>query len=522
MNDAANAAEAGWRTLDRMSRDNAAAWPDKPALVFKGGVVSFAEIDRRANRIANQFAAEGLGHGDRVAVLCKNNVPWFELLLACAKAGLVFVPINFRLAPQEVLFIANDSTAKLLFVDGWFTDMIAGIEGALETVARIFLIAGEHATAAKWQDYAAWRDAGPDTDPNLPVSAADPIFQMYTSGTTGLPKGAVLSHANINAMQTTGPYGWDPDSDISLVVMPLFHIAGSAWALSPMGAGVTCIVMEDVDPGLVLQHIEQDRITKILFVPAVILFLLQHPDCEKTDFSSLKLVTYGASPIPLDLLQQAVKVMGCDFMQLYGMTEATGAVSYLPTEDHDPEGTPRMRGVGIPIPPTELRVVDPGGRDLPPGEVGEIIIRSPQVMLEYWNQPEATAEAVRDGWYWSGDAGYFDGDGYLYMHDRIKDMIISGAENVYPAEVESCLFEHTAVADVGVIGVADETWGEVVRACVVREAGAEVGEQELIDFARDRMAHFKCPSSIVFVDELPRNPSGKILKRELRVHHGDG
>ena len=410
-----------------------------------------------------------------------------------------------------------------MFVDGWFAPVIAEIEGELATVAKSIFIAGEPAEkGADWADYETWRDAGADVDPMLQVAAEDPIFQMYTSGTTGLPKGAVLSHININAMQTTGPFSWHADSDISLVVMPLFHIAGSAWALSPMNAGVTCIVMEDVDPGLVLHHIGQDGVTKVLFVPAVILFLLQHPDCGKTDFSSLKLVTYGASPIPLDLLQQAVKVMGCDFMQLYGMTEATGAVSYLPTEDHDPEGTPRMRGVGIPIPPTELRVVDPGGNDLPPGEVGEIIIRSPQVMLEYWARPEATAEAVRDGWYWSGDAGFFDEDGYLYMHDRIKDMIISGAENVYPAEVESCLFEHSGVADVGVIGIGDETWGEVVRACVVKAPGAEVSEQELIDFARDRIAHFKCPSSVVFVDELPRNPSGKILKRELRVQHGDG
>ena len=226
--------------------------------------------------------------------------------------------------------------------------------------------------------------------------------------------------------------------------MPLFHIAGSAWALSPMNKGVTCILMEDVDPGLILRHIGEDGVTKVLFVPAVILFLMQHPDSRTTDFSSLKLVTYGASPIPLDLLQQAVKVMGCDFMQLYGMTEATGAVTYLPAADHDPEGTPRMRGVGIPIPPSEIRVVDPDGNDMPPGEVGEILVRSPQVMLEYWNRPEATAEAVRDGWYWSGDAGFFDEDGYLYMHDRIKDMVISGGENVYPAEVESCLFEHDA------------------------------------------------------------------------------
>ncbi len=523
MHDAGPWASLTIRTLDRMSRENAATWPDKPALVFKGDALSFAGLDQRANRIASQFAAEGLGQGDRVAVLCKNNVPWFELLLACAKTGVVFVPVNFRLAPREVLFIVNDARAKLMVVDGWFSEIVAEIEDELETVLKTLLIAGQEAPAPDhWADYAGWRDAGADVDPNLPVTAADPLIQMYTSGTTGLPKGAVLSHTNLNAMQQTGPYDWDPDVDVSLVVMPLFHIAGSAWALSPMDYGVTCIIMEDVDPGEVLRHIGQDGITKVLFVPAVILFLMQHPDCASTDFSSLKLVTYGASPIPLDLLQQAVGVMGCDFVQLYGMTEATGAVTYLPAEDHDPKGTPRMRGVGIPIPPGEIRVVDPDGRDVATGEVGEIIIKSPQVMLEYWARPEATADAVRDGWYWSGDAGFHDADGYLYMHDRIKDMVISGGENVYPAEVESCLFEHAGVADVGVIGIADETWGETVRACIVRAPGSAVTEQELMDFARDRIAHFKCPQSVVFVDELPRNPSGKILKRELRIHHGDG
>jgi acyl-CoA synthetase (AMP-forming)/AMP-acid ligase II len=512
-----------FRTLDRMCRDNAATWPDRPALVFKGTALSFAGLDERASRLASRFAAAGLGPGDRLAILCKNNVPWFELLLACAKTGVVFVPVNFRLAPREVEFIVNDATAKIMVVDGWFADIVREIEDDLTTVEQTLFIAGHPAeTPDRWLDYETWRDAGADDDPGREAAPEDPLIQMYTSGTTGLPKGAVLSHANINAMQQTGPYGWDWQADVSLVVMPLFHIAGSAWALSPMSFGVTCIVMEDVEPGEVLRHIGEDKVTKVLFVPAVILFLMQHPDCKTTDFSTLKLVTYGASPIPLDLLQQAVKVMGCDFMQLYGMTEATGAVTYLPAADHDPAGTPRMRGVGIPIPPSQIRVVDPDGRDLAPGEVGEILVRSPQVMLEYWNRPEATAEAVRDGWYWSGDAGFFDEDGYLYMHDRIKDMVISGGENVYPAEVESCLFEHEGVADVGVIGVADGTWGEAVRACVVRAPGADVGAQDLIDFARDRIAHYKCPSSVVFVDELPRNPSGKILKRELRKLHGDG
>jgi acyl-CoA synthetase (AMP-forming)/AMP-acid ligase II len=506
------------RTLDQMARDNRAAFPDRPALIFKGEAVSFAELDRRANRVANRLAAEGLAKGDRIALLCKNNVAWFELLLGAVKAGVVLVPVNFRLAPREVAFIVNDATSRLFFVDTWFAEVAREIGDGLDTVEQTILIGD--ADGGGWPDYADWRDAAPDTDPMRPVAPDDDLIQMYTSGTTGLPKGAVLTHANTFTMQSSGLFEWDP-GDLNLVVMPLFHIAGSAWALSPMIAGVASIVMEDVDPGEILCHVARDRVTKMLLVPAVILFVLQHPDCAATDFSSLNLVTYGASPIPFDVLQRAMATMRCDFMHLYGMTEATGAVTYLPAADHRLDGSERTRSVGIQLPRTEVRVVDPDGNDTAPREIGEIVIRGPLVMKGYWNRPEATAAAIRDGWYHSGDAGWRDEDGYIYVEDRIKDMVITGGENVYPAEVENCLAEHPGVADVGVIGVADPTWGEVVRACVVPADDATVTEQELIDFARARIAHFKCPRSVVFVDALPRNPSGKILKRALREMYGD-
>jgi acyl-CoA synthetase (AMP-forming)/AMP-acid ligase II len=247
----------------------------------------------------------------------------------------------------------------------------------------------------------------------------------------------------------------------------------------------------------------------------MILFLLQAPQCRATDFSKLELILYGASPAPVDLIRNALKTFGCAFAQVYGLTETTGAITYLPPQDHVGRAAERLKSCGKPMTGVEIRILDASGHELPPGEVGEVVCRTAQNMLGYWNLPEATAAAIRDGWLHTGDAGYLDGDGYLYIYDRVKDMIISG-ENVYPAEVENALFGHPAIADVAVIGVPDETWGEAVKAVVVCKPGANVSAGELIEFARARIAGFKVPRSIDFVDALPRNPSGKLLKRELR------
>jgi len=509
------------RTIDHMTRDQAALRPEATALIYGDRRTSFAALDRRASQVANQLRAAGVGRNDRIALLAKNGDYFFELFFGAAKIGAVLVPVNFRLAPREITFIVNDSGAKLMFVDTWFGGVVAGIHGDLETVETVYAIAGDGDDPgdATWPSYEAWRDAGAADDLSVDIAAEDDLIQMYTSGTTGLPKGVQLTHANIAALLELKEITWD-DQDVSLLVMPLFHIAGSAWGLVAMNGGAPNIIMPDVDPGAILKHIHDDGVTKTLMVPAVILFVLQHPDCGKTDFSSMKLVTYGASPIPLDLLQNAVRIMGCGFMQLYGLTESTGMVVYLPESDHSPDGNPRMASCGIPVGGSAIRVVDADGADLPPHTVGEILIQSPQVMKGYWNRPEATAVAIVDGWFHSGDAGYLDEDGFLYIHDRIKDMIISGGENIYPAEVESALFEHDAVADVGVIGVPDDTWGESVRAVVVRAPGTEPSAEELTDFARERIAGYKIPRSIVFADELPRNPSGKILKTELRKAYG--
>jgi acyl-CoA synthetase (AMP-forming)/AMP-acid ligase II len=305
------------------------------------------------------------------------------------------------------------------------------------------------------------------------------------------------------------------------VVMPLFHIAGSMWGVAGFDAGARNIIMPDVDPAAILRHFAEDKITKVLMVPAVILFVLQVPGCADTDFSSLEEIVYGASPITQAALRQAQEVFGCNFCQLYGLTETTGAITHLSPADHAPDKG-LLASCGKALPTVDIRVVGDDGTDVPAGTVGEVITRSPLNLESYWNLPEATAKAMKDGWFHTGDAGYLDEAGYLYIHDRVKDMIITGAENVFPAEVESALSEHPAVADVGVVGIPDEQWGESVLAFVVRAPDSDVTADDLIAHTATRIAKFKVPKGIEFVDALPRNPSGKILKRELRKPYWEG
>jgi len=349
-------------------------------------------------------------------------------------------------------------------------------------------------------------------------------LQLYTSGTTGLPKGVMLTNRNLFSFTEEVPRQWGFDSTkTSIVVMPLFHIAGSGWGLVGMAVGARSVLLREVDPVKILAAIENERVTHAVFVPAVLQFLLIMPQLKETDVSSLELIAYGASPISESVLRASMQAFGCDFVQLYGLTETTGATVQLDARDHDPDNRPELlRSCGKPFPWIEVRVVDADGNDVGDGEVGEIWMRGVQIMKGYWNKPDETARAVtEDGWFKTGDAGYWR-DGYLYLHDRVKDMIVSGGENVYPAEVENVLMGHPAVADVGVIGVPDEKWGETVKAIVVKAEGSEPTPEELIAYCRERLAGFKCPTSVDFIDALPRNPSGKILKRELREPYWAG
>jgi acyl-CoA synthetase (AMP-forming)/AMP-acid ligase II len=500
-------------------RDQATAQPDGVALVFEGRQTTYRELDRAASQVANGLRAIDPAPEARIAQLAKNSDFFYELLLGAAKARQVLAPVNYRLAPPEIVAVVNDAAPSALFVGPEYFSIVEQIRPQLRTVRTVIALAGHH---PEWEDYRSWRDAQAADDPLLPCEPDDVILQVYTSGTTGRPKGAQLTHANLLATLATAQEWWPArQGDVGLLCMPQYHRVGIMGSCLGFATGSRTVVVREVNPGEILRLIPRERVTMARFAPAVLRLLLQAPGCRQTDFSSLRHIVYGASPIPLDLLHDTLATFRCAFGQVYGLTEA-GLVTYLPPEDHEPAGTARMRSCGRPISGMEVKVIDDGGHELPAGQVGEIVCRSRQNMKGYWNLPDETAKTIRGGWLHTGDAGYFDAEGYLYIYDRIKDMIVSGGENVYPAEVEGALFGHPAVADVGVIGVPDERWGEAVKAIVVRTPAAEVTAEELIAFARERIAGYKLPKSIDFVEALPRTPSGKILKRELRAPYWQG
>ncbi|PZU50326.1 MAG: acyl-CoA synthetase [Sphingomonas sp.] len=512
------------RVLGDAVRVHARDRPDAIAFEFEGRITSFVELDAHVNQVANALLAAGLKPGDRIAYLGKNSDHYFELFLGASRAGVVMVPVGWRLAGPEIAFIVNNAEAKLLFLGAELTELVQA--NVTELGRGRTIIAME--PGSNWPTFEAWRDAQSSKHPGIAVTPSDVAIQLYTSGTTGNPKGAMLSHSNLLEGRRLGqlhpmPWNeWGPD-DVSLVAMPVAHIGGTGWGLIGLVNGARGVVAREFDPLKVLDYIERDRVSKMFMVPAALQIVVRQPRAREVDYSRLQYILYGASPIPLDLLRECIELFGCGFCQQYGMTETTGTIVYLPPEDHDPAGTPRMRAAGLPMPGVEIKVVDADGNELPRGEVGEVATRSYANMSGYWKLDEATAATIAaDGWLRTGDAGYMDEDGYLYIHDRVKDMIISGGENVYPAEVESAVYGHPAVAEVAVIGVPDETWGEAVKAVVVPRPGASIDAEEIIRFARSRIAAFKAPKSVDVIAALPRNASGKILRRELRAPYWAG
>ena len=496
-------------------RNHAAVRPDAAAIVHDGRTTTYARLDQAASQVANGLAAAGIKPQARVAHLDKSSDLFFELLFGVAKVNAVMVSVNWRLAPPEVLHIVNDAEAEILFVGEEFFPVVEKIRDRLTTVRKIVAVSGRHSA---WEAFAAWRDRQPTDDPRLVARPEDTAVQFYTSGTTGLPKGAELTNANFAYMFALWTKAWLMAPGVpNLVCLPMFHIGGAGWGIAGLYAGTTNFVVREFVPAQVLDLIERERLQVMLLVPAMILFLVQAPQIRETDLSSLRLIVYGAAPIPADLLKQAMSIFKCGFQQVYGLTETTGAITLLPPEDHDPADARKLLSCGYAQAGVELRIVGDDRKDLSSGQVGEIAVRSPQVMRGYWKLPDATKRAIDGDWFLTGDAGYLDDKGYLFIYDRVKDMIVSGGENIYPAEIESALFGHPAVADVAVIGVPDERWGEAVKAVVVKKPGADLTAGELITWARDRIAGYKLPKSVDFIEALPRNPTGKILKRELRL-----
>lgn len=514
------------RTLADIPRRHARDRPQSIALVFEGRETTYAELERHSNKLANGLMSAHVRPGERIAYIGKNCDRYFEVLFGAAKVGAVLVPIGWRLAAAEAAAILADCEARIVFVG---PEGFAQAESALAlrpNTAVVIAVEDEPHSGAS--AYEVWREAVHDNETKPAVRPHDVVLQLYTSGTTGRPKGVMLTHENMLAKQRDAAraqlawHHWTPE-DIGLVAMPMAHISGSLWGIIVLLFGAKAIVARAFDPLTVLDFIERDRVSKMLIVPAALQIIIRQPRSREVDYRYLKYILYGASPIPTNLLRECIEVFGCAFCQQYGLTETTGTIVYLPPEDHDLEGNPKMRAAGRPMPGVQLKILDAAGVEQPTGQVGEIVTRSSSNMAGYWHRSEETQATLNvEGWLRTGDAGYLDEDGYLYIHDRVKDIIISGGENIYPAEVENAIYGHADVADVAVIGVPDEKWGEAVKAVIILRPGAVRKPDEIIAHARARIAAFKVPKSIDFVDDLPRNASGKVLRRELRAPYWAG
>jgi acyl-CoA synthetase (AMP-forming)/AMP-acid ligase II len=504
--------------LGDLIRRNRTLFPDKPAFIFEGKRFSWAEADERINRLANALLGLGLKRGDHVAILSKNCHEYFETYFGCARSATICTAFNYRLTPYELHYVMENSEAKVVIVSDEFLDTFREIRPKL-TMARHFIAIGD--TPDDMTGYDEFIAGASPEKPDVEQHEDDVVLQMYTSGTTGLPKGAMLTHRNLITNATGCSFGMQlQPNDCILMVAPLYHMAAGMCSLAVILQGGPILLHRDFNPVAILDDMEGGEVTTALLIPVMINFLLQMPDVDKRDFSNIRGLIYGASPIPVEILRRAIEVFRCDFVQGYGQTESSAVLCVLRPEDHVLDGTPeetrRLASAGREVFGTEVRVVDENGNDVKPGEIGEVIGKGHNVMKGYWKMPQATAEAIRDGWLHTGDLGTVDEAGYVYILDRVKDMIISGGENIYSREVEEILHKHPAVADAAVIGIPDEQWGEKVKAFVVLREGKTATEQEIIDFSRQFLAGFKRPRSVDIIDSLPRNLSGKVLKKVLR------
>jgi acyl-CoA synthetase (AMP-forming)/AMP-acid ligase II len=489
-------------TLLGVLRGHAARTPDAPCLSFGEKTIGFAELNVWSDRIATFLEQRGVEPGDRVAILSHNAPAFYALLFACAKISAIMLPLNWRLSAREIAAIIADGEPSVVLASDKLAHLLPKDCDAPVPLAML-----EELPAS------AIRNTAPDPDATAVI--------LYTSGTTGQPKGAMLSHRALGYSARIAPYAWDFDAaSVNLVGMPLFHIGGIGYGMMALTQGGHTVLTREADPALILATIDRRQVTHAFFVPTVIQRLVELVEAGASPPRSLRLLVYGAAPIGENLLRRAIAAFGCGFSHAYGMTESAGTIVSLPARDHDPDGphADRLRSCGRAFPWVEIALIDPAsGVPVLEGEIGEIRIRSPMLMSAYWRKPAETAAAIDpDGWFHSGDAATRDADGCIFIRDRYKDMIVSGGENIYPAEIEHVLQAHPAVAEVVVIGVPHPTWGETPRACVVAARGEPADEAALIEFARERLARYKCPSSVRFMESFPRNASGKVLKHELR------
>lgn len=498
---------------------------DKTATIDYGDGtnLTYRQFNDRINALAHALLDMGIKHQDRVAIICHNSHNYMEIFYAASKIGAVATSLNWRLSPRELKYQLDQCDAKIAFYSKMFEPAIKTMRGSMEKDLRWVIIGGKADDTVEYEELLANRSK---EEPRIELDFNEPVLQMYTSGTTGTPKGVMLSHKNImsHAMDTIVENETLSDS-IFLASLPIFHVA-IYMLINHFFKGATVVFMPAFDAKQMLSIMEKEKITQISTTPTLLDMLIHHPDLKKYDLSSLRQIGYAGSPMPFPLLEKVMDYFHCRFVQGFGQTESSPIICILPNSDHVKEGPEyrmkRLKSVGRPCINVDVKVVDTEGRECPQGVVGEIIAKSDHVMVGYYKMPEATADAIRDGWLHTGDMGYFNEYGYLFLADRKRDMIISGGENIYPKEVEMCILQLDGVADTAVIGVPDDRWGETVKAFVVQKPGAALTEQQVIAHCVANIASYKKPKSVEFIAELPKNAMGKTLKGPLREKYWEG
>ena len=507
---------------------SAAVVPDRPALVTEDVSTSYAEVSVQVTKLANALSGLGLSKGDHLGVMSVNSSAYVVTYYACAKLGITFVPLNYRARAEELEYMINTAEVKALFVSDRYQDLVASILPSTPCVANVISLETPQEGQTHFTDLVA---QGSDDFVFTEVDDDDPTIIIYTSGTTAMPKGVEVTYQDLTVYVTNTMAPADPDGEHekTLLSVPLFHIAGATAMISAIWGGRTLVILPQFSPEAWMGAVDTHGITHSMVVPTMLKRVMDHKNFGSFSGATLKLVAYGAAPMPYEVVRRAIEVFDCGLMNAYGQTESTSAITFLGPDDHRLDGTPaeveikerRLRSVGKVMDDVDLSIQAPDGRQLPLGEEGEICVLSARTMKGYYKQEEATSEAIRDGWLHTGDVGYLDDEGYLFITGRTKDLIIRGGENIAPGEVEQILEDHPAIEEAAVIGVTDTEMGEAVKAVVVPAHGASITLDEVRDFCKGRLASYKAPQYLTVSGQLPRNHMGKILKNDLRKLHGN-